>query len=239
MKKSLVIVLAGLSLGFAGYAEAAKPKKRSRSANRIGAYGGAHVGQTTYSADGAPAIVADLEDTLINAGVASQNLTSGTEDTDIGYNATFGYRFYRYFAAELGLAQFGAMVSSAHADIDFDDGSGFLPTTVKVKSSVGGPVISAIGILPFNDRFEMYGRVGYLFASSQQKFSASIDGESAGSGSVKGDSQDLVLGLGFSWNINQVYSIRGEYQQIDSVGQPGRTDVEDLKVMSLGLVIRF
>ena len=56
MKKSLVVVLAGLSLLFAGYAEAAKPKKRSRSANRIGAYGGALFRQTTYSANGAEAI---------------------------------------------------------------------------------------------------------------------------------------------------------------------------------------
>jgi hypothetical protein len=239
MKKSLVIVLAGLGLAFSGYAEAAKPKKRSRSANRIGAYGGVHVGQTTYSADGAPAIVADLEDTLIDAGVASQNLSSAIEDTDIGYQATFGYRFHRYFAAELSLAQFGSMVSSARADVDFDDGSGFLPTKVKVSYTVGGPIMSVIGILPFNDKFELYGRLGYLFASSQQEFSASIDGENAGGGSVKGDSQDAVLGLGFSWHINQVYSIRGEYQQIDSVGDASRTGEEDMKIFALGLVIRF
>jgi len=238
MKTSLVIVLAGLSLAFAGYAEAAG-KKRSRSANRIGAYGGATVGYTTFSADNAEEDVADLEDTLINAGVASQNLTSGTEDTDIGYQAFFGYRFHRYFAAELGLVQFGELVSKASADIDFDDGSGFLPTTVKLTYSAGGPIFSAIGILPFNDRFEMFARLGYLFASSQNEFSARIDGENAGSGSLKGDSQDPVYGVGFSLHINQVYSIRGEYLQIDEVGQGNRTGTEDLKVFGLGLIVRF
>jgi hypothetical protein len=239
MKKSLVVVLAGLSLAVAGYAEAAKPKKRSRSANRIGAYAGAQVGQSTYSADNVEAIAADLEDSLINAGVASQNLSSSFEDTDIGYQAMFGYRFHRYFAAELGLAQFGSMDVTSRADVDFDDGQGFVPTRLKVSYSVGGPMFSVIGILPMHDKFELFGRVGYLFASSRQEFSASIDGQSAGSGSVKGDSQDPVFGVGFAFHINQVYSIRGEYQQLDSVGQPSRTGQEDLKVLALGLIVRF
>jgi hypothetical protein len=239
MKKSLVIVLAGLSLLFAGYAEAAKPKKRSRSASRIGAYGGALIGQTTYSANGAEAIAADLEDTLNDVGVANQNLTSGVEDTDIGYQAMFGYRFHRYFAAEFGLAQFGSMDVTASADVDFDDGEGFVPTRLKVSYAVGGPMLSVVGILPLHDKFELFGRLGYLFASTRQEFSASIDGQNAGSGNVKGDSQDPVYGVGFSFHINQVYSIRGEYQQIDSVGQPSRTGEEDLKVFGVGVIVRF
>ena len=239
MKKSLVVVLAGLSLVFAGYAEAAKPKKRSRSANRIGAYAGGQIGQTTYSANNAEAIAVFLEDSINDAGVANQNLTTSLEDTDLGYQAMFGFRFHRYFAAELGLAQFGDMEVTSRADVDFDDGRGFVPTRLKVSHSVGGLVISAIGILPLHEKFELFGRVGYLFASASQQFSASIDGENAGTGSVRGDSQDAVLGAGFSFNINQVYSIRGEYQQIDSVGQPSRTGQEDLKVFGLGVFIRF
>jgi len=238
MKTSWVLMLAGLSLVFAGHAEAAG-KKRTRSSNRIGAYGGASVGQTTYSANSAEENIAFLEDTLINAGVASQNLSSGTEDTDIGYQATFGYRFLRYFSAELGLAQYGSLVSQAKADVDFDDGSGFVPTSVKVKTTVGGPVFSAIGILPLHEKFELFARLGYLFSSVNNEFSARVDGQSAGSGSVKGNSQDVVYGLGFSYNINQVYSIRGEYQQIDGVGEANRTGQEDLKIMSLALIIRF
>jgi hypothetical protein len=238
MKTSLVIVLAGLSLVFAGYAEAAG-KKRSRSANRIGAYGGVTVGQTTFSADNAEQDLQDLEDTLINAGVASQNLSSGTEDTDIGYQATFGYRFHRYFAVEIGLAQYGSLVSQAKADIDFDDGEGFVPTSVKLTYSAGGPVFSAIGILPLHEKFELFARLGYLFSSSQNEFAARIDGQNAGTGSLKGNSQDPVYGVGFSFHINQVYSIRGEYQQIDEVGQGNRTGTEDLKVLGLGLIMRF
>jgi hypothetical protein len=243
MKTSLVIVLAGLSLAFTGHAEAAGKKKRTRSANRIGAYGGASIGQTKYAANSAEENIAFLEDQLATAGIASQNLTSGTEDTDLGYQATFGYRFHRYFAAELGLAQYGSVVSHAKADVDFGDENGdpagFLPTSLKVSYSVGGPVFSAIGILPFNDKFELFARLGYLFASSDNEFSARIDGENAGSGSLKGNSQDPVYGVGFSFHINQVYSVRGEYQQIDGVGEANRTGQEDLKVFNLGVIVRF
>jgi OOP family OmpA-OmpF porin len=239
MKNLWVIVLAGLSVAYAGYVDAATPKKRGRSASRIGAYGGAQVGYTTFSGNNAAADEEALENTLENAGIASQNLSSGTEDTDLGYQAMFGYRFLRYFAVELGLAQFGELKSTARADIDFDDGDGFVPTSVSLTYSASGPVMSAIGVLPINDKFEVYARLGYMFASTERRFSARIDGNSAGSGGSKGDSQVPVYGLGFAWHINQVYSIRGEYLQLDSVGQESRTGQEDLKVIGLGLIIRF
>src|SRR5687767_14421947 len=105
MKKLTVIVLAALSVAYAGYVDAATPKKkRARSANRIGAYGGAHVGYSSFSAENAAADRESLENTLLNADATVANLSSSSEDTDIGYQATFGYRFHRYFAAELGLA---------------------------------------------------------------------------------------------------------------------------------------
>ena len=48
-----------------------------------------------------------------------------------------------------------------------------------------------------------------------------------------------MYGIGFAWNINQVYSIRGEYQQLDQLGQENRTGAEDVSVIGLGLIIRF
>ena len=232
MKNLWVIVLAGLSVTYAGYVDAA-PKKRTRMANRIGAYGGAQVGYTTFSAENSAADEAELEDILGNAGVGNQNLSSSTEDTDLGYQAMFGYRFIRYFAVELGLAQFGELKSTAKGDVDFDDGDGFVPTSVSLTYKAGGPIFSAIGVLPINDKFELFARLGYMFGSAERTFSARIDGNNAGSGSSKGDSQVPVYGLGFAWNINQIY------QQLNDVGQENRTGQEDLEVIGLGLIIRF
>lgn len=236
MKKLSVILLVVVSFAFAGFAEAATPKKRTRNANRIGAYGGVLIGQSDFSGDQSEN-EAGLVDTLVNTGAPIQNLRSETEDSDFGYQATFGYRFNRYFAAELGLAQYGELKSTARADMDF--GAGFVPASVSLTFSAGGPILSAIGILPLGEKFEAYARLGYLFTSSERELSSRVDGQSGSFGSAKGDSQNPVYGLGVAWHINQVYSIRAEFQKLDNLGQENRTGEEDITVAGLGLIVRF
>lgn len=237
MKKLSVIVLVSLSVAFAAYAEAATPKKRTRNANRIGPYGGALIGYSDYSNDQTASEERLIEILLDQNAPIQGELTSSSENTDIGYQAMFGYRFHRFFAAEFGLAQFGNVESTARGDMDF--GRGFVPTSVKFSFSAGGPILSAIGILPLNDKFELFARLGYMFTSTKREFSARVDGETAAAGELKGDSQDPVYGVGFAWNINQVYSIRGEFQKLDSLGDANNTGEEDLTVIGLGLTIRF
>jgi opacity protein-like surface antigen len=233
MKKISVIVLIFVSFMFAAYAEAATPKRRTRNMNRIGPYGGVLVGAARYTGDQS-GVEGDLLDFLNGA----QNVSVETEESDIGYQAAFGFRFHRYIAAELALAQFGDLSSTGRADINNGAG-GTVPETLKLTFSVGGPVISAVGILPLNEKFEFYGRVGVLFASSDREITQRVDGETIGFGSSKGDSTEMVLGLGASWNINQMYSIRAEFQKIDGIGDPNKTGNEDLQVAALGLIIRF
>jgi OmpA-like transmembrane domain len=236
MKKITIILFAVIGVGFAGFTEAATPKKRTRNMNRIGPYAGAIVGYSDYSGDQA-ANEQNLIDILENTGNPIENLSSSTENTDLGYQALFGYRFHRFFSAELGLAQFGEIKSTAKADMDF--GQGFVPASVSLAFSAGGPMISAIGMLPIGEKIELFGRVGYLFTSSERELTSRVDGESGTFGSAKGDSQDVVYGIGFAWNINQVYAIRVEFQQLDQLGQENRTGAEDLTVIGAGLVIRF
>lgn len=239
MKKISVIVLVVLGLAFAGMAEAAKPKKRTRNANRVGPYGTVLVGMSTYGGDQS-ADEQSLLDLFFNAGVPVQNASASTDDSDIGYQAAFGYRFNRYIAFELGLSQFGSLESSGHAEVDIpNDGEGFIPANLEYSFNVGGPVISAVGMLPMGEKFEAYARVGFLFASVEREFSSRVGGERGVSGSAKGDSQEPVYGVGLTWNINQVYSVRGEYQVLSNVGQSGRTGTEDLKSVLIGLIVRF
>ncbi len=151
----------------------------------------------------------------------------------------FGYRFHRFFSAELGLAQFGELKSTAKADMDFGEGDGFVPASVSLTFTAGGPMLSAIGILPIGEKFELFGRLGYLFTSAERSLTSKVDGQSGSFGSAKGDSQNTVYGIGFAWHINQVYSIRGEYQQLDQLGQENRTGAEDVSVIGIGLIVRF
>ncbi|HET9864738.1 MAG TPA: outer membrane beta-barrel protein [Steroidobacteraceae bacterium] len=238
MKKIPILLLVIFSLAFAGAAEAAKGKRRSRNANRIGPYGTALVGMTSYSGD-ATQDEADLIDLITDSGFPSQDVSSSTDDSDFGYQAAFGYRFMRYVSAELGLVQYGSLKSTATGDIDAGDGAGFVPVSVNLAFNVGGPMISAVGILPIGDRFELYGRAGFLFASVEREFTSRVGGERGVRGSARGDDQLPVYAAGFSWNINQVYSIRAEYQVINDIGEESRTGTEDLNTASLGIIVRF
>jgi hypothetical protein len=238
MKNFPVLLLVIFSLAFAGAAEAAKGKRRTRNANRVGPYGTALVGMTSYSGD-ATNDEADLIDLITGSGFPSQDVSSSTDDSDIGYQAAFGYRFSRYVALELGLSQFGSLSSTATGDIDAGDGSGFVPVKVELAFNVGGPIISGVGILPLNDKIELYARVGFLFASVEREFSSRVDGQRGVGGSARGDDQLPVYAAGLSWNFNQVYSVRAEYQVISDVGDASRTGTEDLKTASVGIIVRF
>jgi len=234
MKKISVIVLVVVGLLFAAYAEAAKPKRRTRNANRVGPYAGVLVGMSHYTGDQSAA-EDDLESSFV--GIPTQNLAIGTDEKDIGYAAQFGYRFNRYIAAEFALAQYGDLRSSARADVDL--GQGFQPVGIDLSFHTGGPMISAIGILPINDKFEFYARAGMLFASSEREFAIKIEGQTTSFGSSKGDSTEVVLGAGFTWHYNQMFSVRAQFEKLDKVGDPNRTGTEDISSASLGLVVRF
>src|SRR5262245_35784885 len=236
MRKFPVFVVVVLGLAIAGMAEAA-PKKRTRNQNRIGPYVAAFVGMTQYAGDHS-ADEESLMTILDNAGYPSQNTSTKTEDSDIGYQASFGYRFHRYIAAEIGLVQYGSPKTSLSSDVDVNGSGTFVPVGLHYDFKVGGPLISAIGTLPIGEKFEFYGRVGIIFASAERTFSSRINGESGISSSGRGDSQNLVYGGGMSWNLNQMYTIRAEYQVINGVGEGTRTGgEEDLSNFSLGLVV--
>ena len=102
MKKIPVIVLVVLGLAFAGLAEAAKPKKRTRNQNRVGPYGAAFVGMTDYSGD-----QSDDEQPLIDILATRRPFSEPDKDEHRRHGhrlrSSFGYRFIRYIAGELGL----------------------------------------------------------------------------------------------------------------------------------------
>lgn len=239
MKKLAVIALVVLGIALAGASEAASPKKhRTRNQNRVGPYISGFVGMTKFTDDQALA-EAQIEQIFNQSGNPIQNLQVGTDKTDINYAVTFGYRFHRFIAGELGLVQYGELASTGSAGMDFGDGNGFVPTQLKYSFKAGGPMISVLGILPFNDKFEGYVRLGYLFASTVREISSSVNGQSSVGQDARGDSQHPVYGIGFGWNIDQMWTVRAEYQKLNEIGQQSRNGTENFETMSLGVIVRF
>jgi hypothetical protein len=48
-----------------------------------------------------------------------------------------------------------------------------------------------------------------------------------------------VYGVGATYNINQVYSVRLEYQKLDNVGDITRSGTENMDMLMIGATIRF
>lgn len=236
MKNVSIVMLVTAAFAFATLADAA-PKKRTRRADRTGPYAMGALGQSSWTSDQSQAEQFVVDTFTGDDRFTARNISVSSDDSDIGYNATFGYRFTRYLAAELGLVQFGSVESTGNGEMDFGDG--FVPVTIKVAFSAGGPMVSGLGILPINEKFELFGRVGYLFTSSRRQISSRVDGQRNGSGGPRGDSTDLVLGAGAAWNFNQQYSARLEYLKLDEIGDASATGEEDLNVISLGFSVRF
>lgn len=236
MKNISVVLLAVLAFAFTAVAEAAKPRKRTRNADRVGPYAMGFLGQTRYSGDSleAEAFAADVFVSL--GSIDAQNLSVSTKDSNLGYQAAFGYRFNRYIGAELSLLQLGERVTTARGELDF--GTGFVPAKVNTIFKAGGPLFSAVGTLPLNERLELFARVGYLFAASRRELSARVDDDSGRLGSGTGDSQDLILGAGAAMHFGQVYSVRLEYLKLGEIGA-GSSGGEKADMYGLGIVVRF
>jgi hypothetical protein len=236
MKKLSVIVLLIVSLIYAGLAEAAKPRKRTRNSNRVGPYGTMLIGQSRYTGD-QTALEQDLSNFVSDREDPTRDISAASETDDFGYQLSFGYRFTRYLAAEIALVELGELSSTVRGEID--QGGGFVPIELKSAFNVGGPMVSAIGILPMGDKAEIFARAGYLFGSAERALSARLDGQRAGSNIMRGDSQVPVFGVGFSYHFNQVYTLRAEYQRLDDVGEESRTGTEELNIIGVGFLMRF
>jgi OOP family OmpA-OmpF porin len=134
------------------------------------------------------------------AGVGKASIE--VDDTDFDADDTAfkvfgGYNFNRNFAVEL------AYIDGGKPDQRFGPGS--------VDVSIDGLNLSAVGRVPVNDVFSLFGKIGF----------ASYDGEVNGRigntvvVSDDGSDEDLSYGVGASFNIGTSFEVRGEYEAID------------------------
>lgn len=203
------------------------------SAAEPGFYVGVNYNQTDNSAARASydAVTAQVYDSFGFVPTAS----SASFDTkDKGYGFFGGYRFFSWLALEGGYATLGTVERR-----DQSVGTvGGVPQTwnQNITSQARGMAVSALGILPINYRFELYGRVGALFATNKDTLFIT-DGAASRQASSSDSSVNLLAGVGASFTFLEIYSARLEYQRAFDVGSDlAKGDVD---VLSLGLSVRF
>jgi OmpA-OmpF porin, OOP family len=145
-------------------------------------------------------------------------ITSGAiESDDQGFKIFGGYRFNSNFAMEITYIDLGeAKYAGSFFGTPVVGGS--LETTVAN--------FSAVGILPLNQTFEFFGKVGFF--AWEQKARDTTGGVPF---SGKDDGTDLSIGLGASLNLTRNVALRLEWERFKAA--------DDIDFLSLGVAFRF
>ena len=228
---------AGLVLGILSLASTAGAYAQSPPQSDEGFYVGVGFGPSKFDQSKAD-FDAGVSGTFTNAGFAVSNPASalGTSSTEL--HGLFGYRFSSYYGFELGFVDVGKLSYSATMTLSGGGLPSPSPGSISGEVSSKGPLLSMIGTIPLQKRWEIFGRLGLFYADTTIDLDAKISGV-AGSSSVSARSTDWALGIGGALNLNRRFSIRLEYQKFKDVGDPDQTGESDVDVIDLGLLFRL
>lgn len=155
---------------------------------------------------------------LVGASVGKSNVDvtdSGFsfDESDTGFEARIGYRFLKFVGVEVGYVDFGSPDKSI--------GSG------NAKIEADGFDIFAVGALPFANRWEIFGKVGYINWDDTATLKS-------GGTTMKSDDDgtDFSWGAGVGFKIFGPLHVRAEYESFS-------TDDVDFTMTTIGADIRF
>lgn len=180
-----------------------------------GWYAGASLGQTNtdFSAS-------DLKSTLVTAGYTG--VVASVDNTDTGWKLFGGYQLNKNIGFEAAYVNLGSL--TANATYATPAGS-----PARVNVDVDGFQLSAVGTLPLNDAFAVFGKVGAFFSKSDQT------GTGAFAAPASTDNTDWIYGLGGNWQFNPNIGLRAEWERFQGLGASER----HADLYSLGAVFSF
>jgi len=151
-------------------------------------------------------------------------ITSGTVDTkSSGFKLFGGYQFNEYFGLELAYVDLGKATYS---------GSFFGAPVTGGKVEVWGLNLSAVGTLPLNPTFSLFGKVGLFAWEAKAK---DTTGGVPFSDTVSGG--DFSFGAGVSVRFTKNLSARVEWERFGLTGYD--FDLGNADLLSLGIAYNF
>lgn len=169
---------------------------------------------------------ATVDNDLTSAGATNVNSTLDKNDT--GYKIQIGYQFNQNFTVEggyvdLGKAKYSASYTGGNAAAD---------------AKASGINIAAIGILPINESFSVFGKLGLINAKVEISASATGPGGSA-SGTASATKWKPNFGIGGTYNINKQVGIRAEIERFSKLGDSDNTGESNVDMLSAGVMYKF
>jgi OOP family OmpA-OmpF porin len=190
-------------------------------AQNTGWYAGANAGATN----------AKQTDGGLNGAFANQGITADTslDKRDSIYSLDLGYQFHRNFAVEgsyvdLGKYNFNSNISTPAAD------------TASGNYRVKGWTASAVGILPLDNGFSAYGKLGAVFADT--KFNASSDTGATAIGDTSKSSTRPLYGLGLGYDFTKQIVGKAEWTRYDGLGNSD-TGKSNIDTYTVGVAYKF
>lgn len=173
------------------------------------------------------------------------DVESTLDDSDKGWGLQVGYRWGRYIAAEVGYVDLGE--ARYESQLQFQavpsQPSGVIVTDADIRFQSTGPTVSLLGMFPINEQFDLHARAGLYFGDTRARVRSvivvpqNVPG-AAVSREVKSSSSDLFFGVGATWNINDSYSVRVEYQRFADVGDSDEIGEADVDLITVGFLFR-
>jgi OOP family OmpA-OmpF porin len=156
-----------------------------------------------YIGVGAGLTTVDICDDLSGLGLTS------CDDEDTGMKIFGGFKFNQNFGVEASWVDLGEVSLSGPggtATVEFD-----------------GFGVAAVGMIPLNPQFGIFGKVGaYMWDAS---------GGGAASG-LSDDGTDIMFGAGVSWTFARNFGLRAEWERFD-------IDGSDVDFLSVGAQFNF
>lgn len=153
------------------------------------------------------------------------------DDTGTSYNIFAGYNFIPNLSAEVGYVDLGKYNISASGTI------GGTPSSLSGEFKAKGWTLSAVGSFPIQPNFFLLGRLGMF--NWDFDLSASGTGALTGGGSLSSSGTDPLYGVGVQWDINNQFSVRGEWTRYQNVGDQNTTGQSDIDNLSVSAVYNF
>jgi OmpA-OmpF porin, OOP family len=141
------------------------------------------------------------------------------DDSDTAWRVFGGYQINRHFAVELGYSTLGEATASAPG----------ITATVEAKAFD----LVAVGILPINQQFSVFGKLGMYQADSDLSSNTPLIG------SASDKNTDVTYGVGLQYDFGKNLGLRGEWQQYKKVGSDQVGGDGDVDVFSIGVLWKF
>lgn len=244
MMRQIRVALSAVAIACGAYTDA--------HAAQLGHYVGVAYGSTDKQDDRSTYDAFTFDVLYRGISFAADGHTVKFDTRDQGFAGFLGFRLNRYLAIEgiyidSGKVEYRAQSSGTVQYFSNSTGlpeSGPMSVDTRLESRMIGYGMQALGILPFADRWEAFGRAGFQYSSIRTKgFLYKTSGPDEvlsrmGAAIARDGTVDWTAGLGMAMSIADTYGVRLEYMRIFKAGSD-LVAKGDADILMLGVIVAF